>query len=698
MIVGLFILWMLLSSCVFLVSSKKPHIIYFLLDDLGYADTELTPDIPGPVTPNVRTLREEGILLTNMYAYKVCAPSRASFLSGRLPHHVTEELRAVFAEGGGIDVRMRILPQVLKGANYSTHHVGKWHAGCSSNQHLPKNRGFDSSFGFLGGAVDYHTLKKTGRRDLWQNYIPVTTNPGKSKFSTTLFAMEAERIVSNHNPEHPLFLFYAFQSVHSPLAPLKNFMDAIHGDYTISRHQAHAQMHHADTIIGNIVAILKKKNMWENTLIVFSSDNGGFYKSQNNYPFRGSKHSDYEGGVRVIACVSGGFLPSNMRGTTVKGMMHIVDLFATFSHLAGVDPKDKQAREHNLPPIDSINMWPLLSGATTSSPRSSLVLASMASDDFGAAVISGNYKLVVGFQQFAQITEKIHPRANAAPPHAVMCLPACLYNIDDDKRESNNLADSKKYRQQLMELLGIAALAEADKYQTFGSNCPKSGRRTASSHSDKVYSGQWGPWEATPETFPSCSPHHLLRSFTTSVSEINKSAFQIKHALDTSLCITLYDGPLHTEFWVQARKKAEKQFPESFLSTGIYVSPQQIAHAVLGACNEHSLWTTSLHGSQEFIVNVGALSIGELSSRMRPAGICIQGEDVGVIPSKSHALESVGVQFNSKTKQLEVVGCTDLCVAPRSQWGTHRTNMLLNLLPCSTSPTKGFSIVKQPLS
>merc|ERR1719343_1249722 len=113
---------------------------------------------------------------------------------------------------------------------------------------------------------------------------------------------------------------------------------------------------------------LRKRKLYNSTLIVFTADNGA-QPGGNNYPLRGSKWSSWEGGIRACAFVSGGFLPAEGRGTVQEGLVAAWDWYATFAHLAGEDPTDAKAMAAGLPRIDSFNVWHLISGQTTESPR-----------------------------------------------------------------------------------------------------------------------------------------------------------------------------------------------------------------------------------------------------------------------------------------------------------------------------------------
>ena len=165
-----------------------------------------------------------------------------------------------------------------------------------------------------------------------------------------------------------------------------------------------AMMSACDDAIGSVVDELRAQGMYANTLIIFSSDNGGPQDHANNWPLRGSKGSDFEGGVRVAAFVSGGFVLHGSPTATIPGLMHIADWWATLSAIAGAPPVDTMAAAHpGIPSIDSIDMSAMLSGANATSPRTELVLSSLAPlEGAGAAlimVIDGvKWKLVRGSQ------------------------------------------------------------------------------------------------------------------------------------------------------------------------------------------------------------------------------------------------------------------------------------------------------------
>ena len=194
-----------------------------------------------------------------------------------------------------------------------------------------------------------------------------------------------------------------------------------------------------DDIIGEMTNALKKKNMWGNLLFFIIADNGGpLSEGANNYPLKGGKMTDWQGGVRVNALVAGGFLPTQMRGQKTDGYIHIADWYATFCAIAGVDSTDKRAAKANLPPIDSMNMWPLISGQNSTSPRVDIPLSHN-------TLISGKFKILTGTVSQAGWTGPHFPNNTG---HGVTTKQqcgdtGCLYNIIDDPEERTNLAENE---------------------------------------------------------------------------------------------------------------------------------------------------------------------------------------------------------------------------------------------------------------
>lgn len=431
---------------------SKPHIVFMLIDDLGWSDTEFggsgTADRGFIKTPRMKALKPDSIKLNKLYAYAWCAPSRSSLISGRLPIHVDVNHSNPMAfirskpldSGEGIPAGMTTIGSKLKDQGYSTHYVGKWGVGFTWKQQNPMWRGFDSFFGYLHDSIDFWNQKlgpesievpggceKLFRAldnpdmavDLIRDDKPASRENG-TEWVDYLFLNESLTIINNHDTSTPLFLFHAFHSVHAPLnapeelyvgdyAPppctgpdamrtcFKQFGSLEHDD----RRSYAAMVTFTDTGIGKMVDALKDKGMWDNTIIVVSADNGGaqymspigyqLWGSGNNEPLRGGKTSEFEGGIRVNSFVTGGLIPEKMRGTESHDLMHFADWYGTFCYLAGADPNDMVAVNNGLPNVDSINQWPVLSGETTTTQRTELQVSPVTLIDYG-----GKWKLLTG--------------------------------------------------------------------------------------------------------------------------------------------------------------------------------------------------------------------------------------------------------------------------------------------------------------
>ena len=455
--------------------SSKPHIVFMLVDDWGWANVGYHHNTSGDgsPSPNIDNLVKEGLQLDQHYVYHWCAPSRSALLSGRLPIHVNDAKNVSYGAYNpkdpvsgfnGIPRNMTVISAKMKEAGYATHQVGKWHVGFATSDHTPKGRRFDTSFGYFNAANDYFNetifrCNNTPIVDLWDTDKPAS-DKNNTHYEEALFKDQLLEIVTNHEPTEPLFLFYAPHIVHKPYEVPEEYLKKF--DYIDNklRQVYHAMVNYLDDVVGEVVQALKTKGLWDNMLFVVSSDNGGPIipgSAANNYPLKGGKHTDWQGGVRVNAFASGGYLPDDMKGTVTEGYIHISDWYATFCVLAGVDPTDTQAAKANLPPIDSLNMWPLISGQNSTSPRVDVPISM-------TTLISGDYKILLGTNRMAGWTGPVYPN-NTNPDGGIDAIEycgddrGCLYNIVDDPGEHVNLASEmsdklKEMRDRLIEYQG----------------------------------------------------------------------------------------------------------------------------------------------------------------------------------------------------------------------------------------------------
>ena len=296
--------------------------------------------------------------------------------------------------------------------------TGKWDAGMATHRQTPLGRGYDHFLGYFHHANDYWDqglpLTAVGGydaclnryKDLWLDNGPAVHLQGTA-YEEILFTNHTLQAILSHDVSAPLFLFHAFHLVHTPLQVPQETLDLFAYIDFPQRQLYAAMVYYMDQVIGQIVEALKQKAMYDNSLILFMSDNGGpLYNpgSASNFPLRGGKFADFEGGVRVNAFASGGVIPSDRRGKTLESLIHIADVYATLIGLAhGGSPgnladiiKDVDAERAHLPPVDSMDFWPLITGKsapTNWKPRTEIHLSSQ-------ALISGQFKLLVGVRQY----------------------------------------------------------------------------------------------------------------------------------------------------------------------------------------------------------------------------------------------------------------------------------------------------------
>lgn len=363
--------------------AARPHLIMAVIDDLGY--DEVSWKNPLAHSPNIDRLATEGTILERHYAFHTCGPSRGSLLSGRLPYHVQQYNSASTV----VDRRMTLLPEVLKGAGYKTAIVGKWGVGHLSIEHLPTRRGFDIDFCMLGTHANHWTHRQAGTDDdgvdLWSGSRPARASclgtsdrfypdcePAEREHSCPFFSRRAVDVVDRHDPSKaPLFLYVAWTEVHDPYfqgqGPPVRYAERLPPSGCNSGYSARAVQRSmlacVDEATANLTAALRRKRMWNSTLMLWTSDNGGVIVEQgNNSPLRGGKATLFEGGMRVLSFLSGGWLPA-AAPRTLDSLLSIADWYGTFARLAGVDDySDARAAPHGLPEVESIDVWPLLTG------------------------------------------------------------------------------------------------------------------------------------------------------------------------------------------------------------------------------------------------------------------------------------------------------------------------------------------------
>ncbi len=401
------------------VQSAKPNIVYFLIDDLGYADVGFmgSKDVR---TPTIDRLAKEGVILTSFYVQPVCSPTRSTLMTGR---YVTRTgVYNVVRPGApwGLPLAERTLPQALREADYTTAICGKWHLGEFQPEYMPTRRGFEHQYGHMFGALDYFTHLRDGKPDWYRDDKPLQ----EEGYTTHLIAKEACRLIRAQPAGKPLFLYVPFNGVHAPYEVPEEYKKAF-PNLSGNRQAMAAMLAAVDEAIGQITAALEEKGLRKNTLIIFSSDNGGPAPGRvsRNTPLRAGKGTIYEGGVRACAFATWpGRIPS---GTTVNEPMHMVDWYPTLLRLAGASLEQKLA-------LDGLDVWPMLTQGVKS-PHDAILLAGITPSRM--AIRMGDWKLLLNASE--QMDEDSATGGDMAAGKVE------LYNLADDIGESKNLAATR---------------------------------------------------------------------------------------------------------------------------------------------------------------------------------------------------------------------------------------------------------------
>ena len=332
-------------------------------------------------------------------------------------------------------------PRKLKSVGYQTYMVGKWHQGLSSAATTPLGRGFDKSFGYLGGGEDHVTQKiNLGPKapiDLWNNDHP---DPRNGTYDTFTYWSVLDGYLDAHNTSQPFFLYLAMHNVHEPYQVPQRFKDLYPASaFCELRRTLQGMVSVADELVGNLTTKLQGLDLWRNTVLVFASDNGGDPTVGANAPFKGGKATLFEGGIRSATFVYSELLPATARGTNVTHMTHISDWYRTFALLAGADAEDNHP---GVFPVDGVDLWPVITGEDPAPPRGTVIIGHEFewAGNMTGAVIKGDWKLIVGGQAYSDYRSAMYPCVPATP--APNCDPNCLFNLGKDPFEHRDLARS----------------------------------------------------------------------------------------------------------------------------------------------------------------------------------------------------------------------------------------------------------------
>ncbi|HEX8409548.1 MAG TPA: sulfatase-like hydrolase/transferase, partial [Thermoanaerobaculia bacterium] len=371
--------------------NEKPNVVVILMDDLGWGDLGSYGAVDAR-TPNLDRLAREGARLTDCYAAApVCTPTRAAFMTGRYQHRVGLETVIAPSIGNmdkGLPQSVRALPRLMKEAGYRTALIGKWHLG-STPDSLPRRHGFDEFFGFLGGAIDHYSHHgEVHDKDLYENETPANVEG----YITDLITERAIAFIER-NASRPFFVDVSYSAPHWPFQPPgagpTNVAASVKGGQRLrvwaeegTRADYVRMVESADAGIGRILLALERLDPARNTLVIFTSDNGGEWLSRMG-PFFNRKGTLWEGGIRVPCILR---WPGHIPAKQVSAQPAItMDLTATILAAAGVSSVK--------PPLDGIDLVPLLAAGSTPVERS-LFWRSPGGPNGEKAVRSGNWKYV----------------------------------------------------------------------------------------------------------------------------------------------------------------------------------------------------------------------------------------------------------------------------------------------------------------
>lgn len=394
-------------------SAVRPNILLILADDMGYGDLSCYGSLQID-TPHIDALAAEGVRCTQAYVTAcVCAPSRAGLITGRYPNRFGFEHNLAYPkyinrEWIALEQNETTIADCLKNVNYRTGIFGKWHLGESADWHLPNERGFDCFFGMLNGHHSYFPTPQ--KNHLWRQRKPV--EEVRTPYLTDWITDEAIEFVNANNNDHPWFLYLSYNTPHNPLEAKPQDI-ALYSHIKDRKRRVYSAMQHAlDENIGRLVNSLKERSQFDNTLVVFLSDNGGpcMANGSVNAPLRGQKGTLLEGGIRVPMIFR---WPQHLpAGIEYHHPVSSLDLFPTFMAAANSDTVNHSGQTLEL---DGVDLQPFFSGHCKDSlPHKTLCWRWTPR---GAAIRDGDWKLL-------------------RLPH----MPPQLFDLSTDVSELRNLA------------------------------------------------------------------------------------------------------------------------------------------------------------------------------------------------------------------------------------------------------------------
>lgn len=445
------------SSAFELFCQQRPNIIFIVADDLGYGDLTCYNPISGISTPNIDQIATEGVKMNNFYAAaSISSPSRRAILTGRYPSRLGEWAEAYPTTPNDTAISAfaePCFPVYLKKAGYTNGMFGKWNIGSVYGVSTPDAHGFGYWIGSMHNISHFGHRRDNGLLDFFENGKPAPQYEGQ--FADDVFVNKAIGFIKD-NKRKPFFVYLSFLTPHSPFQDPSNPIEgdevgwwnkkgapAIQGKQPPGwedRPVMKKMIEHIDQRIGDLMKTLIELGIEQNTLIIFTSDNGGTPASIN-LPFSGFKQGLLEGGIRVPTIIK---WPGVLPKATVSNQAGIsMDLSQTIVTAAGADKYISKKRK-----LDGVDLRPLLSGKKKSKERffcwRRRDWSSKRNDVWAEAYINGEWKYIKEFNQtpdYAKSLKGDYPEAGFVE---------LLFNLKTDVSEQQNLAE--KYPKKLIEM------------------------------------------------------------------------------------------------------------------------------------------------------------------------------------------------------------------------------------------------------
>ncbi|GFO01792.1 arylsulfatase j [Plakobranchus ocellatus] len=398
---------------------RKPNIVVILSDDqgfhdIGYHGSEIA-------TPHLDQLAAAGVKLENYYVQPVCSPTRSQLMTGRYQIHTGLQHRIIRpSQPYGLPLQYPTIADLLHDNGYSTHAIGKWHLGFYKKEYTPLFRGFDTFYGILPGASDHYTYEQCdvfrGKNNMSESLDKVTfcgntlldmdqpVIDANGTFSTHLYTKKAIEVVEKAAQlDKPMFMYLSYQVPHSPIQAPEHYYINITNIVNQNRTIYAGMLASMDEGVRNLTDALKQNGLWNNTILIFSSDNGGRPSfGASNWPLRGVKSTLWEGGIRTIGFVTSPLFSPEQSGKSSTELMHVSDWFPTIADMAG-------ATVNSSLDLDGVSQWEMIKEGKPSTRKEILHNIDILSPAQGtrfyndtfdtrirAAIRVGNYKLITG--------------------------------------------------------------------------------------------------------------------------------------------------------------------------------------------------------------------------------------------------------------------------------------------------------------